>query len=162
VRITSVSQDAGVTVVAFDIANTGGSPTGTWYFTAQLPTSQPYTYTSSAQASLAPGDHIANTLRFTGVMSGGLTGQGGNVGISVDPSNAVAESNESNNYASQWVNAPYQSGYYTAPAAPAYNYYTPNQYQYYGPQYSYPYQYYSNQTPYQYLGSYQYPYGYQY
>lgn len=173
VRITGVSTDAVVTSVTFDIANAGGSSSGTWYFTAQLPTAQPYTYSSSAQTPLAPGAHIVNTLRFTGTASGG-----GTFVVSVDPSNAVAESNESNNGASQWVNASYQAYNYSAPAVPAYNYYSaPSQYQYYDPQfiysnsyrYSYPqYSYpsqqypYTYQYPYQYLGSYQYPYSYQY
>jgi hypothetical protein len=168
VRITGVTNDGGMTNVTFDIANSGGSSSGTWYFTAQLPTAQPYTFSSSAQTPLAPGARISNTLRFTGAVS-----SGGTFSVSVDPGNAVAESNESNNVASQWVAAPYQ--YQSAPAYnyPTYNYsYSgqyydpqfiyPNSYRYSYPQYSYPYQYYSNQTPYQYLGSYQYPYSYQY
>jgi hypothetical protein len=51
--------------VQFDIANVGGRSTGTWYFTAELPTyPNAYTYNSPAQRSLAPGDHILNTLKF--------------------------------------------------------------------------------------------------
>lgn len=96
--------------VSFDIANIGGSPSGTYYFTAQLPASQPYTYNSPAQASLAPGSHILSTLTFTQAMSGtfsvnvsGLPGQGGN------------DSNTANNHASQYLAG---QSYY------------PNQYQY--------------------------------
>jgi hypothetical protein len=104
--------------VSFDIANIGGSSSGTYYFTAQLPASQPYTYNSPAQASLAPGSHILSTLTFTQAISGtfsvnisGLPGQGGN------------DVNGANNYASQYLAGP---SYY------------PNQYQYPYTQYQYP------------------------
>ena len=119
----------------FDIANVGGSSSGSYYFTAYLPTIQGYNYTSPRQASLAPGAHIVNTLRFT-------QANGGSFSVSVDPSNAVRESNERNNYASQPVGG---------------SAYLPN----YGPQYSQPYntyQYpaYTNQNP-QYSNTYSYP-----
>ena len=102
VRITSVSTDAGgMTAVSFDIANVGGTSSGTYYFTAQLPTAQGYSYTSPSQASLAPSAHILNTLRFT-------QAQSGTVSISVNASDA----DKSNNYASQSVSAPYQYNNY--------------------------------------------------
>lgn len=81
--------------VRFDIANNGSASTGTWYFTAQIPTNPVYSYSSDAQASLAPGAHIENMLRFR------QAEQGGTFSVSVDPANLVAESNESNNTASQ-------------------------------------------------------------
>lgn len=82
--------------VRFDIANVGGVNTGTWYFTAQLPSIPPYTFNSAPQIPLAPGDHIENMLRFK-------PAQGGTFTVSVDPSNAVPESNESNNFANQQI-----------------------------------------------------------
>lgn len=110
--------------VTFDISNTGGSNSGTYYFSAQLPAGmQPYTYNSPAQVSLAAGSHILSTLTFTQAMSG-------NFSVSVSGGN---DANTGNNYASGYINAP---AYY------------PNQYQYPYTQYQYPqYQY---QYPYGY------------
>lgn len=89
--IDSASTDyGGNSIVSFTIKNTGGTPSGTYYFTATLPTSLSYTYQSEPQASLSPGSHIVNTLRFTNTISGIFT-------AIVDPSNTVRESNESNN-----------------------------------------------------------------
>jgi hypothetical protein len=100
-----------ITAIKFDIANNGHTSTGTWYFSVVLPTNPAYTYQSPAQMSLAPGAHIENTLRF-GPMNAG----GGTAYISVDASNIVKESNESNNSASQWMGAPVWNGYqYPAP-----------------------------------------------
>src|SRR3989344_2110976 len=57
VRIISIVPDSlGMTTVTFDIANVGGAATGVYYFTASLPTTSGYTYTSPAQVSLASGD----------------------------------------------------------------------------------------------------------
>ena len=115
VRIISIVPDSyGAAAVTFDIANIGGTATGIYYFTAQLPTQQMYTYSSPMQASLSPGSHIVNTLRFTQVQQGG-----GTFSVSLDPSNTVHESNESNNYATQFMSAPY----------PMYNNYNYNPYQ---------------------------------
>src|SRR3989344_1842581 len=140
VRIISVVPDQyGATTVTFDIANIGGTPSGVYYFTAQLPTNsqyggapQPYIYNSPAQASLTPGSHIVNTLRFTQVQPGG-----GMFSVSVDPTNAVRESNESNNYATQFVNAAYMPQNYN------YSYPSPYAQGYGGTQYTqyYPYAY---------------------
>lgn len=95
VRITGISVDAyGNGIATFDIANIGGSSTGTWYFTAQLPTQTPYTYSSPAQAPLAPGSHIVNTLNFTQAASG-------NFYVNVSP--ASGETNTTNNTALQYV-----------------------------------------------------------
>ena len=101
--------------VKFDVANQGSAPSGAWYFTAQLPTSPMTPYTSSQQNSLAVGAHIENTLRFNNVMQGG-----GTFTVSVDPSNTVGESNEGNNYASQWVSGGY--GYTNPTPQPYYPY----------------------------------------
>lgn len=95
-----------VAAVKFDIANVGSGPSGAWYFTAQLPTSPATPYTSPQQKSLGAGDHIENTLRFNQVTPGG-----GTFTVSVDPNNQVGETNEMNNYASQFVSG----GYYSHP-----------------------------------------------
>jgi hypothetical protein len=87
-----------VAAVKFDIANNGGRATGTWYFTVNLPTNPGHTYQSPAQASLSPGSHIENILRFRPVAQ-----DGGNVYVAVDPQNIVTESSEGNNAASQWM-----------------------------------------------------------
>ncbi len=109
VSILGANVDAsGMAIVEFDIANNGGSLSGTYYFDAYLPTQSAYTYSSPAQSSLAPGDHIVNTLRFSQTVPGSIS-------VVVDPAQTVHESNENNNYASQPLNAPY---------------YTPQPYQY--------------------------------
>ncbi|MDO8481760.1 MAG: CARDB domain-containing protein [bacterium] len=80
--------------VRFTVANHGNTSSGPWYFTAQLPTTSAYTYTSPVQASLTPGSSIENMLRFTNASSEGM------FTVSVDPSNQVNESNEDDNFAS--------------------------------------------------------------
>ena len=92
--------------VQFDIANVGGSPTGTWTFTAQLPTLSGYTYNSPAQISLAPGDHIVNTLRFTQAAQGIIQ-------VIADPTNVISEVNEMNNTASESMSVYYNNTYPT-------------------------------------------------
>ncbi len=117
VRIVSLSVDPyGNGTAVFDIQNVGAGSSGTYSFTAQLPTNsnsyggqpyggqtQSYTYASPAQSSLHPGDHIINTLRFTQAQSGGI------FSVTVDPSGSVHESNKINNYAYQSLST--QSNY---------------------------------------------------
>ncbi len=81
--------------VTFDIRNQGGTSSGTWYFSAQLPTNPATPYVSPAQRPLGPGDRIENTLRFNQAMIGGI------FTVTVDPTNIVRESNEGNNSATQ-------------------------------------------------------------
>lgn len=101
VRIISVSIDGmGNGVATFDITNVGGSSSGTYYFSANLPTQNGYAYNSPAQSSLAPQAHIVSTLRFT-------QGVNGIFSISI----TTADTNSVNNYASQSVNAPYVGSY---------------------------------------------------
>jgi len=105
VTITSVIVDAyGNGTATFNISNVGGRATGSYHFTAELPTAQPYTYVSPVQASLAPGSYIVNTLRFTQAISGNLY-------VAVDELNAVPENNEYNNTAMQYVVSQYQNQY---------------------------------------------------
>jgi hypothetical protein len=99
VRIINISADPyGNGFVEFDVANVGGSSSGTWYFEVNLPTDAGYTFFSQPQASLAQGDHIVNTMQFTQ-----LSQYGGIVSIQIDPANLVRESSEGNNYASQQI-----------------------------------------------------------
>ena len=105
VRSLTVSSDAsGAAVATFDIANVGGTPTGSYSFTAQLPTVSGYTYTSPVQVSLSPGSHVVNTLRFSQARSG-------TVSVNVIPGGADA--NSGNNYVSQTLNMPYYNNYNT-------------------------------------------------
>jgi hypothetical protein len=91
-----------IAAAQFDIENIGGSASGSYYFSANLPTVGGYVYNSPAQASLAPGDHVVNTLRWSGSTTGTFT-------------IAVASSQDSdtvNNYASATINVPIQQSYY--------------------------------------------------
>jgi hypothetical protein len=97
VSIVSATVDQyGNGTVVFDITNIGGSSSGTYYFTAQLPTRTGYAYTSPAQVSLAPQSHIVSTLRFTQAISGVFS-------VSV----GAQDANQANNYASATLSAPY-------------------------------------------------------
>lgn len=82
-----------IVAVEFDIANVGGTSTGSWYFQALLPVPPPNTYTSVAQISLKPGEHIVNTLRFSQAIPHGT------FTVIADPINQVVESNKTNNTA---------------------------------------------------------------
>lgn len=96
-----------IAAVQFDIANNGGSATGAYYFTANLPLQGGYVYSSPIQSSLTPGSHVVNTLRFKPVQS-----NGGTITITVDSSYAVGESNEGNNTAAMFVSVPVWTGSY--------------------------------------------------
>jgi hypothetical protein len=86
-----------IAAVKFDISNVGGTATGPWYFSADLPTQSGYAYTSPQQASLAPGAHILNTLRFNEIIPGGT------FTVTVDPNGAIRESTKANNTAAVTV-----------------------------------------------------------
>lgn len=137
-RIISATVDAnGNGTIVFDITNVGGSSSGTYYFTANLPTVSGYAYVSPAQTFMTAGARVRNTLRFTGARSGVAT-----VSITTPDTNAA------NNHASQVVsgeyynyNYEYQYGVY-----PAYQYTYPT----YQPQYPYTYQPYPYSTYYPY------------
>lgn len=144
VRILNISTGS-MNAVQFDIANVGGSTSGSYTFTAYLPTSDGYVYNSPVQAPLSAGSHIVNTLQFTG-------SAGGTVTIVIQPSGS---DNSANNTASQAMGGSYNQYQYDYP--PQYDYsqyypqsYTQPQYPYTG--YSYP----SYQSSYQYP-SYTYP-----
>ena len=147
VRIVSVTSDGyGNGAAVFDIANVGGSSSGAYHFSASLPTRSGYAYTSPAQSPLAPGSHIVSTLRFSQAVSGVFT-------VSI----TTPDANQSNNYASQFLNAPYYNyndAYNYLPTGQAGNYpYSPYGAMPYQTQYS------SAYYPYSSYG--QYPYAYQ-
>lgn len=96
-----------VAAVQFDIANNGGSSTGSYYFTVNLPMQGGYLYSSPIQANLTPGSHVMNTLRFKPVVS-----SGGTITVSVDQANMVAESNEGNNAGTMFISVPVWNGTY--------------------------------------------------
>lgn len=93
---------ADVAAVQFDISNDGGSSTGAWYFSAQIPTTAGgYAYRSPVQEPLGPDDQVVNTLRFSPVIPGG-----GVFSVIADSEGMVHESNETNNTATQFVPMP--------------------------------------------------------
>lgn len=101
ITLVALSVDPyGNGIASFDIANRGGSSSGTYYFEARLPTAQPYTYYSVAQTSLAPGSHVVNTLNFSQAVPGFFS-------ASVDPQNLIREGVESNNTIGQYMATPY-------------------------------------------------------
>jgi hypothetical protein len=59
------SSPGDIAAVQFNIANVGGSTSGAYHFSANLPTIGGYIYNSPVQAPLAPGSHVVNTLRWT-------------------------------------------------------------------------------------------------
>src|SRR3990167_10652225 len=113
VQILSVVPDgAGGGIATFDIGNDGSSSTGVYSFTARLPMTDGRLYNSPAQASLAPGDHVVNTLRFSQAMSGIFS-----VVVNAGTKN---EARTDNNYAAREVIMPYVPPSY--PQYPQYPY----------------------------------------
>jgi len=104
-RYPSGPQD--IAAVQFDIANNGGSSTGNYFFTVNLPIQNGYLYTSPMQSNLTPGSHVVNTLRFKPVQSGG-----GTITVNADSTYAVGESNEGNNSAAMYITGSVWNGYY--------------------------------------------------
>ena len=111
-----------IAAAQFDISNTGGSTSGTYYFSSNLPTATGYVYNSPAQSPLGSGDHVVNTLRWTssaqyGTFTVQVTGGG--------------DSNTSDNFASATIGAtgvqPNYNGYQYPPQQ---QYYYPQQYAY--------------------------------
>jgi hypothetical protein len=82
-------------IVTFTIRNIGGSTSGSYYFSAQMPTQNPAPYTSNLQAPLTPGSYIVDTLRFSPAVSG-------NFSVAI----GARDTYQANNYTSVWVNAP--------------------------------------------------------
>jgi len=77
----------------FTVRNAGTNKTGAWTFDADLPTTgSGYTYHSSSQESLLPGDRVDFTLGFDDTDDGSKT-----ITVTVDPDRDISESNEGNN-----------------------------------------------------------------
>lgn len=91
-----------MSTVRFDIANVGGSYSGSYTFTAHLPTQNGYVYSSPVQASLGAGDHVVNTLQFT-------QSAGGTITIVVHPAKAdyMGNNSASRDISAAYTNAPY-------------------------------------------------------
>ncbi len=78
--------------VQFDVTNTGDKASGSWTYSAELPTYPHYSYRGKMQSSLMPGARATITVAFDKL----ARGQGA-VTVNVDPYNAIPEKNESNN-----------------------------------------------------------------
>lgn len=81
--------------VKFTVGNAGTNRTGAWRLEAKIPTRRAFTYTSTAQESLQPGDTVDYTLGFDQADRG--TDQ--TITLTLDSRDQVDESNESNNTA---------------------------------------------------------------
>lgn len=95
--------------IKFEVRNDGDTNTGSWYFTASLPSASTPNYTSPMQISLKPGDSIIFTLGFGSLknLSNSL------ITINADPQNTVYESVEYNNIVTQAItNIGYNNNYY--------------------------------------------------
>ncbi len=80
----------------FRVTNLGDKNSGTWYFSAVLPTQGGYLYNSEPQVSLAPGSSIDVFITFDQMIPGTRS-----FNVHVDPYNAIYERNEYNNIAGQ-------------------------------------------------------------
>jgi hypothetical protein len=85
--------------VRFTIKNVGTNATGSWRFSASIPTQTAYIYQSQPQQSLNPGDSIEYTLGFDQANKG----VDQMISITANFDHAVAESNPDNNSASAKV-----------------------------------------------------------
>ncbi len=85
--------------VQFTIKNVGTNATGSWNFTAKIPTSTNFLFIAPAQQNLNPNESIAYTLGFDQA----TTGANKEIVISIDPSGLVSESSTENNTASTTV-----------------------------------------------------------
>lgn len=85
--------------VSFTIKNVGTNTTGSWRFSASIPTQTAYIFESQPQQSLNPGDSIDYVLGFDQANKG----SGQTISITANFDHAVAESNPDNNSASAKV-----------------------------------------------------------
>lgn len=82
--------------VRFTIKNSGTNVSGTWRFSASIPTQTAYIFESPQQQALNPGDSIDYTLGFDQANRGANK----TISITADFLNTVTESSEGNNSAS--------------------------------------------------------------
>lgn len=85
--------------IQFEIRNDGTKESGKWKFEIALPTSPSYTYTSTNQQSLFPGDRIEYVIGFDSVRKADKD----NYRLEADPTDGVDESNENNNTKTGYV-----------------------------------------------------------
>jgi CARDB len=85
--------------VRFTIKNIGTNVSGSWRFSASIPTQTAYIYQSQPQQSLAPGDSIDYTLGFDQANKGA----GQTISITANFDHAVAESNPDNDSAAAQI-----------------------------------------------------------
>ncbi len=78
--------------VQFEVTNMGDKATGSWTYSAELPTYPHYIYASKYQASLMPGAKATITVAFDKLATGRAT-----VAIHADQNNSIHEINENNN-----------------------------------------------------------------
>jgi len=103
--------------IKFEIRNDGDANTGTWYFSAFLPSTSNPVYASTAQISLRPGESIIYTLGFSNLANQGIN----LITVKADQNNSVYESNENNNTQTSTItstnnnnsNGCYINGYFT-------------------------------------------------
>lgn len=81
--------------VEFTVKNIGTNKTGSWRFSAQIPTQTAYVYKSIPQQSLNPGESIQYTLGFTQAKTGAQP-----ISITANFDKSVDESNAANDTAS--------------------------------------------------------------
>jgi len=82
--------------VKFKVTNLGTKETGTWYFSAVLPTQGGYPFNSVAQQSLMPGSSVEIFMTFDQLVPGIH-----NFTVHVDPANYIYEWSDHNNVAGQ-------------------------------------------------------------
>ncbi len=82
--------------VKFKVTNLGTKQTGSWFFSAVLPTQGGYSFNSQAQQSLMPGSSTEIFMTFDQLVPGVHT-----FTVYVDPQNYIPEWNEQNNVAAQ-------------------------------------------------------------
>ncbi len=87
--------------VQFEVRNSGGQSTGTWTFSADLPTNSDSTYESGREPSLAPGESLILTIGFDDINTDDFDSRRGSyqvpVSITLDQDDRIDESNENNN-----------------------------------------------------------------
>lgn len=85
--------------IRFTVTNAGTNISGGWDFSAVVPTRQAYTYRSSRQQGLLPGERIDYTLGFDRP----IQGVDQPIVITINESRALVESNYTNNSATAGV-----------------------------------------------------------
>lgn len=93
--VSAVVPDNERPAVKFTITNSGTNTAELWKFSAVIPTSPSFTYRSTAQQALKPGDSIDYVLGFDRARSG----EDRVMTLTVNHDNAITESSKTNNVA---------------------------------------------------------------